>query len=120
MRRKITVGAMLLAVVATTVATAAPAAHADGPGVGAPWIVSVGDSAISGEAGRWAGNTNGSSSNVDALGLDRVLRQLHQHRGADPRLPPLEVGRGVPRRRRQRHEPRLLGSAHVHADSRFG
>jgi hypothetical protein len=43
-------------------------AHADGPGVGAPWIVSVGDSAISGEAGRWAGNTNGSSDNVDALG----------------------------------------------------
>jgi hypothetical protein len=68
MRRKITVGAMLLAVVATTVATGAPAAHADGPGVGAPWVVSVGDSAISGEAGRWAGNTNGSSSNVDALG----------------------------------------------------
>src|SRR6186997_1742816 len=31
-------------------------------------VVSVGDSAISGEAGRWAGNTNGSSGNVDALG----------------------------------------------------
>ncbi len=43
-------------------------AAADGPGVGAPWVVSVGDSAISGEAGRWAGNTNGSSSKVDALG----------------------------------------------------
>lgn len=43
-------------------------AAADGPGVGTPWVVSVGDSAISGEAGRWAGNTNGSSSNVDALG----------------------------------------------------
>jgi hypothetical protein len=43
-------------------------AMADGPGVGAPAVVSVGDSAISGEAGRWAGNTNGSPSNVDALG----------------------------------------------------
>jgi hypothetical protein len=43
-------------------------ASADGPGVGAPAVVSVGDSAISGEAGRWAGNTNGSPSNVDALG----------------------------------------------------
>src|SRR5438477_8417958 len=31
-------------------------------------VVSLGDSAISGEAGRWAGNTNGSSSRVDALG----------------------------------------------------
>lgn len=45
-----------------------PAALADGPGVGTAAIVAVGDSAISGEAGRWAGNTNGSSSNVDALG----------------------------------------------------
>jgi hypothetical protein len=43
-------------------------ALADGPGVGTPTVVSVGDSAISGEAGRWAGNTNGSPSNVDALG----------------------------------------------------
>jgi hypothetical protein len=43
-------------------------AAADGPGVGSPWVVSVGDSAISGEAGRWAGNTNQSSSEVDALG----------------------------------------------------
>jgi GDSL-like Lipase/Acylhydrolase family len=43
-------------------------ARADGPGVGAPAVVALGDSAISGEAGRWAGNTNGSSSRVDALG----------------------------------------------------
>src|SRR5690349_2404949 len=46
----------------------AVSALADGPGVGTPSIVAVGDSAISGEAGRWAGNTNGSPSNVDALG----------------------------------------------------
>jgi len=43
-------------------------ARADGPGSGSPWTVSVGDSYISGEAGRWAGNTNESSSKVDALG----------------------------------------------------
>ena len=42
----------------------AAGALADGPGVGTPSIVAVGDSAISGEAGRWAGNTNGSSSSV--------------------------------------------------------
>ena len=36
--------------------------------MGTATVVSVGDSAISGEAGRWAGNTNGSPSNVDALG----------------------------------------------------
>jgi hypothetical protein len=44
------------------------AARADGPGVGTPAVVALGDSAISGEAGRWAGNTNSSSSRVDALG----------------------------------------------------
>jgi hypothetical protein len=31
-------------------------------------VVALGDSAISGEAGRWAGNTNGASSRTDALG----------------------------------------------------
>jgi hypothetical protein len=43
-------------------------ARADGPGQGSAWTVSVGDSYISGEAGRWAGNTNESSSKIDALG----------------------------------------------------
>jgi hypothetical protein len=57
-----------VAALGLTAALGAPAAHADGPGVGTPAVVSVGDSAISGEAGRWAGNTNDSSSKVDALG----------------------------------------------------
>jgi hypothetical protein len=35
---------------------------------GEPWVVSVGDSIISGEAGRWAGNQTLSTSGVDALG----------------------------------------------------
>jgi hypothetical protein len=43
-------------------------ARADGPGEGTPWVVTLGDSYISGEAGRWAGNTNESSSEIDALG----------------------------------------------------
>jgi hypothetical protein len=55
------------AVVAAAGLSVAPAL-ADGPGVGTATVVSVGDSAISGEAGRWAGNTNGSPSNVDPLG----------------------------------------------------
>jgi len=53
-----------------TLVAAPGAVHADGPRSGTPWIVTVGDSAISGEAGRWAGNTNGSSSRVDAGGAD--------------------------------------------------
>jgi hypothetical protein len=64
--RKFVLG--LLAVLAAVGAFNAVSALADGPGVGTPSVVAVGDSAISGEAGRWAGNTNGSSSNVDALG----------------------------------------------------
>jgi len=64
--RKFVLG--LLAVLAAAGAFNAVSALADGPGVGTPSVVAVGDSAISGEAGRWAGNTNGSSSNVDALG----------------------------------------------------
>ena len=43
-------------------------AQADGPGAGAPWVVSVGDSYISGEAGRWAGSSNSSAASADALG----------------------------------------------------
>src|SRR5919201_192331 len=53
---------------ACAVVVAAGPARADGPGSGPPAVVAVGDSAISGEAGRWAGNTNYSSYNVDALG----------------------------------------------------
>jgi hypothetical protein len=43
-------------------------AHAEGPGSGTATVVSLGDSFISGEAGRWAGNTDESSSKTDALG----------------------------------------------------
>jgi hypothetical protein len=63
-RRAWVAGAVALAAVGSV---AVPAARADGPGVGAPTVVSVGDSYISGEAGRWAGNAS-SESYVDALG----------------------------------------------------
>ncbi len=47
---------------------ATPPASPSGTPAGGPWIVSLGDSFISGEAGRWAGNSAGSSSLIDALG----------------------------------------------------
>ncbi len=59
-------GALVVALLAVPV-TSSPA-RADGPGVGAPWVVSLGDSYLSGEAGRWAGSSNASSSRADALG----------------------------------------------------
>lgn len=48
-------------------APAAPAVPKAAP-EGEPWVVSLGDSYISGEAGRWAGNQSGSTSAIDALG----------------------------------------------------
>ncbi|MGZ4494309.1 MAG: hypothetical protein ACXVWU_06385 [Nocardioides sp.] len=57
-----------LALALSGIAVTAPSASADGPGTGTPWVVTVGDSYISGEAGRWAGNSNTSSSYADALG----------------------------------------------------
>ena len=61
------VRAAVVAASAFACVAAVPAAHADGPGVGTPNVVTVGDSYISGEAGRWAGNAS-SESYVDALG----------------------------------------------------
>jgi len=49
--------ALVVAGVTTTASAASPQASPPGPS----WVVTVGDSAISGEAGRWAGNTNMSS-----------------------------------------------------------
>jgi hypothetical protein len=61
-------GVRMVLVVGAIVLGLAPPAAADGPGAGTPTVVTLGDSAISGEGGRWAGNTNQSSSRVDALG----------------------------------------------------
>jgi hypothetical protein len=60
--------ALALAALAWNAVSLTSVARADGPGSGSPWAASVGDSFISGEAGRWAGNTDESSSKTDALG----------------------------------------------------
>jgi hypothetical protein len=60
-------GRIVLVAMAVALGLCAQAA-ADGPGIGTPAVVTLGDSAISGEAGRWAGNTNGDPARVDALG----------------------------------------------------
>src|SRR5665647_300118 len=67
---RLTVGVLAVALSVgglTAVAMAGPAA-ADGPGSGTPWVASLGDSYMSGEAGRWAGSSNVSASYADALG----------------------------------------------------
>ena len=56
------------ALLAATVAGATGANAATAVPTGSPWVVSVGDSYISGEAGRWAGNSNDGESLIDALG----------------------------------------------------
>ncbi len=83
---------------ALALVAAAPAA-ADGPGVGPPAVVTLGDSAISGEAGRWAGNTNQSSARVDALGSTayhdaagrEAIARCHRSKAAEA-----HIGGGVP------------------------
>ncbi len=46
-------------------------------------VVALGDSAISGEAGRWAGNTNGSPSRVDAGGYNDSIAGCHRSLSAE-------------------------------------
>ena len=68
-RIPVVLGALATLVAGLLVAlTPTAPAHADGPGSGTPWVVTLGDSYISGEAGRWAGSSNESSSRADALG----------------------------------------------------
>ncbi len=69
-RRRLTLicAALIAASLAYGLTALVATARAEGPGSGTPTTVSLGDSYISGEAGRWAGNTNGSSSKIDALG----------------------------------------------------
>jgi hypothetical protein len=61
------VAALLTLLPAGTVGQARAATHRL-PHAGTPWIVTVGDSYISGEAGRWAGNTDTGEQHIDALG----------------------------------------------------
>jgi hypothetical protein len=59
----------LLAIAALAAGTVTAVLAPSGPAAASTdWAVSLGDSYISGEAGRWAGNTNQSSSEIDALG----------------------------------------------------
>ena len=85
---------------ALAVAGLAAPARADGPGVGTPWVVTLGDSYISGEAGRWAGNTNDGEQYHDALGATayfdnashtaEVINRCHRSAAAE-----VYVGNGV-------------------------
>lgn len=91
--RALVAGAIALLGSGLTVVSTSTAAHADGPGVGSGWVVTVGDSYISGEAGRWAGNTNQSSSKIDALGSTayfdnasntaEVINRCHRSKSAE-------------------------------------
>ncbi|TDD17209.1 hypothetical protein E1218_28400 [Kribbella turkmenica] len=65
--RSFSVSAVLVLSIAGLGLAATPA-QADGPRTGTPYVVTVGDSYISGEAGRWAGSSNNSETPADALG----------------------------------------------------
>ncbi len=89
------VAAAAVALVGTVTVTFAGPVAADGPNQGAPWMVTVGDSAISGEAGRWAGNSNASPSRVDtgwnayfdnASGTGETTPGCHRSRAAEAHI----------------------------------
>lgn len=67
-QRVLVCAALIAASLAFALTALVATARAEGPGSGTPTVVSLGDSFISGEAGRWAGNTDESSSKTDALG----------------------------------------------------
>jgi hypothetical protein len=66
--RRLSTAVVTLILAGGALVAASPAAQADGPGSGTPYVVTVGDSYISGEAGRWAGSSNNSETPADALG----------------------------------------------------
>ncbi|WP_350278240.1 hypothetical protein [Kribbella sp. HUAS MG21] len=66
MRTRVSAAIVVLSL--TGLGLVASPAYADGPGTGTPYVVTVGDSYISGEAGRWAGSSNDSETPADALG----------------------------------------------------
>jgi hypothetical protein len=68
--RRCTVAVVALTASGAALTSTPAVVHADGPGAGTPWVVAMGDSYISGEAGRWAGNSNNSSASTDAGGSD--------------------------------------------------
>jgi hypothetical protein len=98
MRKRALVGTFVTAASLATVAIAggvAGPARADAPNEGTPWIVTVGDSAISGEAGRWAGNSNVSPSYVDtganayydnATGTGEAIPGCHRSKAAEAHI----------------------------------
>ena len=98
-RRVLVAVAMLTGTVVVPVAASSTTVMADGPGVGAPWVVSLGDSYISGEGGRWAGNSNSSSGSVDAGGAaayydnggtSETINRCHRSTAAE-----IHIGGGV-------------------------
>ncbi|MDP2291676.1 MAG: hypothetical protein Q8M22_10840 [Actinomycetota bacterium] len=97
--RKVGMAVALLASAFVVPVAGSQVAQADGPGVGSPWVVSLGDSYISGEGGRWAGNSNNSSASVDAGGaaayndnggVSETINRCHRSTAAE-----IHVGGGV-------------------------
>lgn len=99
-RRPLCVLTALTVVGLSALTATAGAAAADGPGVGTPLVVSLGDSYVSGEAGRWAGNTNRGPSYHDALGSGAYLDGPGGTTEATPRChrstsPQVQLGGGL-------------------------
>jgi hypothetical protein len=94
------VPALLLVVAGAVASPPASASDVEDARPATPWIVTIGDSYISGEAGRWAGSSNESYTYADALGptayydnpghTAELIPRCHRSRSAEAYL-----GRGV-------------------------
>ncbi|MFD0307594.1 hypothetical protein [Streptomyces sp. NPDC127119] len=81
-RRRIAVATAAVAVLCGAGLTQGGTVHAQGGVAETPWVVSLGDSFISGEAGRWAGNSNDSAGGYSGTdrAFDPATRSTDQHR----------------------------------------
>ncbi|MCW8098460.1 SGNH/GDSL hydrolase family protein [Streptomyces tauricus] len=81
-RRRIAVATAAVAALCGAGLTQGGTVHAQGKAAETPWVVSLGDSFISGEAGRWSGNSNDSAGGYSGTdrAFDQPSRTTDEHR----------------------------------------
>lgn len=82
------------------------------PQVSDPWIVTLGESYMSGEGGRWAGNSNLSPALVDALGATAYYDNLTNNPGTAPGHPVVGTHELIPGCHRSRSAEAFVGSGY--------
>ena len=74
-----------------------------------PWVVALGDSSMAGEGGRWAGNSNDSSSLVDALGGNAYSDNIRDSLPSPPGIPATGTYELIPGCHRSQSDEAFIG-----------